>query len=219
MQTRFAGRSHRRTGDDFERGVLRVDQAGHAGPGAAPRRVVVGCQGSALLPCPVGVAVWDNDGSGNTRAEKVMRRGDQIVRITRMTAEITRVNPPELHTTPGYHHITVVETGRTAYLAGQCPLDPAGELVGPGDLDAQIDQVAANALVALNAVGAGPEHVVRSVIYVVSDDVPVLGSAWRRLTASAVGPAFTTASTLLGVARLGYSGQLVEVDLTAALPH
>ncbi len=148
-----------------------------------------------------------------------MRRGDPIVRITRMTAEITRVNPPQLHTTPGYHHITVVETGRTAYLAGQCPLDPAGELVGPGDLDAQIDQVAANALVALNAVGAGPEHVVRSVIYVVSDDVPVLGSAWRRLTSSAVGPAFTTASTLLGVARLGFSGQLVEVDLTAALPH
>ena len=29
--------------------------------------------------------------------------------------------------------------------------------------------------------------------------------------------AFTTASTLLGVTRLGFSGQLVEVDLTAAL--
>ncbi|MEU0914721.1 RidA family protein [Streptomyces althioticus] len=136
-----------------------------------------------------------------------------------MTAEITRLNPPQLHATPGYHHITVVEAGRTAYLAGQCPLDVSGELVGEGDLDAQIDQVAANALAALNAVGAGPEHVVRSVIYVVSDDVPVLGSAWRRLTSSVVGPAFTTASTLLGVARLGFSGQLVEVDLTAALPH
>ncbi|MFH9328699.1 RidA family protein [Streptomyces althioticus] len=136
-----------------------------------------------------------------------------------MTAEITRLNPPQLHATPGYHHITVVEAGRTAYLAGQCPLDVSGELVGEGDLDAQIDQVAANALAALNAVGAGPEHVVRSVIYVVSDDVPVLGSAWRRLTSSVVGPAFTTASTLLGVARLGFSGQIVEVDLTAALPH
>ncbi|MEU0577266.1 RidA family protein [Streptomyces griseoincarnatus] len=136
-----------------------------------------------------------------------------------MTAEITRINPPQLHATPGYHHITVVEAGRTAYLAGQCPLDASGKLVGEGDLDAQIDQVAANALAALNAVGAGPEHVVRSVIYVVSGDVPVLGSAWRRLTSSVVGPAFTTASTLLGVARLGFSGQLVEVDLTAALPH
>ncbi len=41
---------------------------------------------------------------------------------------------------------------------------------------------------------------------------------WARLNASALGPAFTTASTLLGVAQLGYPGQLVEVDLTAALP-
>ncbi|MEU3186481.1 RidA family protein [Streptomyces sp. NPDC006923] len=135
-----------------------------------------------------------------------------------MTAEITRINPDQLHPTPGYHHITVVEAGRTAFLAGQCPLDRSGVLVGPGDIDAQIEQVAANALVALSAVGVRPDHVVRSVIYVVSDDVTVLGSAWRRLTHSAIGPAFTTASTLLGVAQLGFSGQLIEVDLTAALP-
>ncbi|MFC9114424.1 RidA family protein [Streptomyces sp. NPDC057092] len=136
-----------------------------------------------------------------------------------MTAKITRINPDQLHTTPGYHHITVVEAGRTAYLAGQCPLDRSGELVGPGDLDAQIDQVVANAVAALSAVDAGPDRVVRSVIYVVSDDGAVLGGAWRRLTGSALGPAFTTASTLLGVARLGFAGQLVEVDLTAALPE
>ncbi|MEU1226166.1 RidA family protein [Streptomyces sp. NPDC005828] len=135
-----------------------------------------------------------------------------------MVSEITRINPAQLHATPGYHHITVVEAGRTAFLAGQCPLDRSGELVGPGDLDAQIDQVAANAVAALNAVGARPDHVVRSVIYVVSDEAAVLGAAWWRLTESVVGPAFTTASTLLGVARLGFAGQLVEVDLTAALP-
>jgi hypothetical protein len=39
------------------------------------------------------------------------------------------------------------------------------------------------------------------------------------LTASVIGPAFTTASTLVGVAQLGFGGQLVEVDLTAALPE
>jgi len=109
-------------------------------------------------------------------------------------------------------------TGRTAYLAGQCPLDRAGTLVGSGDLEAQIDMVAANALSALAAAGAAPDHVVRSVIYVVSDETAVLAAAWRRLTDSVIGPAFTTASTLLGVARLGFPGQLVEVDLTAALP-
>ena len=135
-----------------------------------------------------------------------------------MTAEITRINPADLHPTPGYHHITVVEAGRTAFLAGQCPLDRSGALVGPGDLDIQVDQVAANAIAALSVVGARPDHVVRSVIYVVSGDVAVLGAAWRRLTGSILGPAFTTASTLLGVAQLGFPGQLVEVDLRAALP-
>ncbi|WP_344585082.1 RidA family protein [Streptomyces lunalinharesii] len=135
-----------------------------------------------------------------------------------MTVNITRINPEQLHETPGYHHITVVESGRTAYLAGQCPLDQRGDLVGSGSLERQVDQVVANALGALTAVSAQPHHVVRSVIYVRSDDRDALGVAWRRLTDSALGPAFTTASTLLGVAQLGFSGQLIEVDLTVALP-
>lgn len=131
---------------------------------------------------------------------------------------ISRINPEDLHQTPGYHHITVVKAGRTAHLAGQCPLDVSGTLVGRDDLDAQVDQVVANALRALAAVSAGPEDVVRSVIYVVSAETPVLGSVWDRLNASPLAPAFSTASTLLGVAQLGFTGQLVEIDLTAALP-
>ena len=58
----------------------------------------------------------------------------------------------------------------------------------------------------------------RSVIYVVSDETSVLAGAWSRLNDSPLAPAFSTASTLLGVARLGFSGQLIEIDLTAALP-
>ncbi|GAA2415042.1 RidA family protein [Nonomuraea africana] len=135
-----------------------------------------------------------------------------------MSPSIVRVNPEGAHPTPGYSHVTVVEAGRTAFLAGQCPLDASGALVGAGDLDAQVDQVVANALLALDAVGASPGQVVRSVIYVVSDETAVLGAVWHRLTASALAEAFSTASTLLGVARLGFTGQLVELDLTAALP-
>src|SRR5262245_5690877 len=134
-----------------------------------------------------------------------------------MTDRITRINPERLHSPPGYHHITVVEDGRTAYLAGQCPLDSTGDLVGPGDLDSQVDQVVCNALDALDAVDARPEDVVRSVIYVATAETDALGAAWHRLTGSALGSAFTSASTLLGVSQLGYDGQLVEVDLTAAL--
>ncbi|MFC0526056.1 RidA family protein [Phytohabitans kaempferiae] len=131
---------------------------------------------------------------------------------------ISRINPEGLHVTPGYHHVTVVEAGRTAYLAGQCPLGPDGALVGAGNFYTQVDQVAANTLAALAAVGAGPEHVVRTVIYVVSGEQAVLSLVWDRFLGSPLAPAFTTASTLLGVARLGFTGQLIELDVTAALP-
>jgi enamine deaminase RidA (YjgF/YER057c/UK114 family) len=131
---------------------------------------------------------------------------------------ITRINPQSLHATPGYHHVTVVRANTLAYLAGQVPLAKDGTLVGQGDLDAQVDQVVDNSLTALAAVSAAPEHVVRTVIYVASNDNAELASVWRRLNASPLGPAFSTASTLLGVARLGFTGQLVELDITAVLP-
>jgi enamine deaminase RidA (YjgF/YER057c/UK114 family) len=130
---------------------------------------------------------------------------------------LRRLNPAGVHETPGYSHVTVVESGRLAFLAGQCPLDTGGILVGADDVLAQTDQVVANALAVLAAVGAKPDDVVRSVIYVTSDDNAVLAAVWRRFQDSELGPAFTTASTLLGVARLGFTGQLVELDLTAAL--
>jgi len=131
--------------------------------------------------------------------------------------KIRRLNPEGLHPTPGYAHVTIAEGNRRAYLSGVCPLDAKGDLVGSGDLDAQVDQVVANALVALAAADAHPEQVVRSVIYVQSWDRTDLAQVWGRLTQSALAPAFSTASTLLGVAQLGYPGQLVEVDLTALL--
>ncbi len=129
----------------------------------------------------------------------------------------TRIQPEGLHPTAGYAHITIVDSGRLAMLAGQCPLDHDGHIVGPNNIVAQVDQVVANTTVALTAAGAEAKDVVRSVIYVVSDDPGVLSSVWDRLTGSAIGAAFTTASTLLGVAALGYRGQLVEVELTAAI--
>jgi enamine deaminase RidA (YjgF/YER057c/UK114 family) len=129
---------------------------------------------------------------------------------------INRVQPDGMHPTPGYHHVTIVQAGQTIYLAGQCPLDPSGALVGADDLMAQVDQVVANALVALSAADAAPGDVVRSVIYVASDERADLAAVWARLNASSIAEAFTTASTLLGVTTLGFPGQLVEVDLTAA---
>jgi enamine deaminase RidA (YjgF/YER057c/UK114 family) len=131
---------------------------------------------------------------------------------------IRKFNPSTVHEPDGYRHVTISSTRRLAHLAGQCPVDLAGQVVGePGDHAAQTDQVIANCLAVLEAAGAKPGDVVRSVIYVVSPDSAVLSAVWRQLNASELAEAFTSASTLLGVAALGYQGQLVEVDLTAAL--
>jgi enamine deaminase RidA (YjgF/YER057c/UK114 family) len=136
-----------------------------------------------------------------------------------MTDRFVLINPEGLHPTSGYAHLTIAEAGRTAHLAGVCPLDADEQIVGRGDLGAQIDQIVANALAILSAAGAAPQDVVRSVIYVVSADSAVLSDAWDRLVASPLAPAFATASTLLGVAALGYRDQLIEIDLTASLPE
>lgn len=129
---------------------------------------------------------------------------------------LEKFNPPTVHEPSGYSHVTISEAGRLAHLAGQCPLDLAGKVVD-GSFDEQTDQVVTNCLAVLAAAGASPADVVRSIVYVVSTDSAVLAAVWDRLMASPLAPAFTTASTLLGVAALGYQGQLIEVDLTAAL--
>jgi enamine deaminase RidA (YjgF/YER057c/UK114 family) len=104
------------------------------------------------------------------------------------------------------------------FLAGQCPLDERGELVGSGDLRAQVEQVVRNIVTALSSVGATADDVVRTVIYVVSPNREDLALVWTTLRSSAIANALSTASTLLGVAQLGYPGQLVEIDVTAILP-
>jgi enamine deaminase RidA (YjgF/YER057c/UK114 family) len=55
------------------------------------------------------------------------------------------------------------------------------------------------------------------VIYVVSADRADLAAVWARLRASPIADALTSASTLLGVAQLGFPGQLVEIDVTAVV--
>jgi 2-iminobutanoate/2-iminopropanoate deaminase len=57
--------------------------------------------------------------------------------------------------------------GRTLWLSGQIPLDPAtGEIV-QGDVEAQAERVMENLAAVLAAAGAGFHHVVRCTIYLV----------------------------------------------------
>ncbi len=141
----------------------------------------------------------------------------QRLRFRKDGVLIHRMNPPDLHQTPGYHHVTIADAARMVFLAGQCPLDEGGQLVGVDDLRAQVEQVVRNIITALSAVGATPDDVVRTVIYVVSTNRDDLALVWGALRNSPLAAALSTASTLLGVSQLGYPGQRVEIDVTAVL--
>ncbi|SEC60524.1 Enamine deaminase RidA, house cleaning of reactive enamine intermediates, YjgF/YER057c/UK114 family [Streptomyces misionensis] len=131
---------------------------------------------------------------------------------------IQRVTVPTLFPPPTYSHASVVEAGtRLAFLAGSVPLDERGELVGPGDPVRQAEQVIANLSAQLLAVGSDLAHVLRTEVYVVGDEPATLSAVWRVVEDSGLskGP---HSSTLLGVACLGYTGQLVEITATAVVP-
>ncbi len=132
---------------------------------------------------------------------------------------IQRVTVPGLFPPPVYSHASVVEAGtRLAFLAGAVPLDGDGKLVGAGDPVRQAEQVVANLTEQVRAVGSGLEHVVYTDVYVVSTETADLSAVWDVVEASGLS-AGPHSSTLLGVACLGYPGQLVEITATAAVPE
>ncbi|MEU1694864.1 RidA family protein [Streptomyces hirsutus] len=127
---------------------------------------------------------------------------------------IQRVTVPSLFPPPTYSHVSVVEAGTgLAFLAGSVPLDADGRLVGEGDPVRQAGQVLVNLEEQLRAVGSDLTQVVSTDVYVVSGEPAV----WDVVEASGLstGP---HSSTLLGVACLGYPGQLVEITATAVVP-
>lgn len=125
---------------------------------------------------------------------------------------------PQPATEETYHHVTVVAPGWLAYLPGQCPIDENAQLVGSGDLTTQLDKVVSNSVAALANVDVEPAHVVKSVLYVRSNDSAEISKVWNRLVESDLAEAFLSASSVVGVTVLGYPGQLVQLDLTARLP-
>ncbi|WP_033317980.1 RidA family protein [Streptomyces yerevanensis] len=132
---------------------------------------------------------------------------------------LKRVTVPALFPPPAYSHASVVEAGtRLAFLAGSVPLDAGGKLVGEGDPVRQAEQVIANLGEQLHAIGSDLAHVAYTDVYVVTSDPAVLSQVWDVVEASGLS-AGPHSSTLLGVACLGYPGQLVEITATAGVPE
>ena len=128
---------------------------------------------------------------------------------------IEHVNPPGLFAGAPYHYAALAEPGRMVFAAGACPIDEDGVVV-PGGIEAQARKAVENLFAALSAAGAAPGDVLKTTVYVASSERSDLVRAWD-VIAAAFAPA-RPPSTLLGVAVLGYTDQLVEIEAVAATP-
>lgn len=93
------------------------------------------------------------------------------------------VNPPSLAPPTGFSHAVVAAEGRTIYLGGQTGHRADGSI--DEALVPQFDQALANVVVALEASGARPEHLVSIHVYVTDAEayraaLGPLGETWRR---------------------------------------
>jgi enamine deaminase RidA (YjgF/YER057c/UK114 family) len=112
-----------------------------------------------------------------------------------------------------YAYAAIAQPGDLVFTAGACPLDEDGMVVAPGDVGLQARQAVANLAEALRAAGSSLSDVLKTTIYVASRDQGDLVTAWDVIR-SAFGE-HDAPSTLLGVAVLGYTGQLVEIEAVA----
>lgn len=129
---------------------------------------------------------------------------------------IARINPAGTYRPPnGSFTQTVVATGSTqVHIAGTVAWDPGYQLVGEGDIAAQVTAILDNLARSLAAAGAGFDDVVRMNIYTV--DIDSYRSQAHHLVLDRF-PNGPPASSLLGVSRLADTRLLVEIDVTAVL--
>ena len=132
---------------------------------------------------------------------------------------VEKLNIATLPEPQGFMHVGIASGSRLVFLAGQVAQDGDGNLVGPGDLAAQVEQAIVNVAAGLDAAGATFEDVAKTTIYVVDWDEPkmehLMGGFMR--AAERLGGVPVSPATLVPVPRLFEKGYLVEVDVTAVL--
>ena len=131
---------------------------------------------------------------------------------------ISYLNPDTMvdPTAFGYSQVVTVNNGRTIYLAGQGPTKLNEK--SPKDLRGQAANAVDNILLALEAVGAGPENIVYLRINVVDYNPKMLidiAPELQRLTPEGAAP---PASVFVGLASLVLPSTKIEIKTVAAIP-
>lgn len=112
-----------------------------------------------------------------------------------------------------YSHVVAADGGKRIYVSGQLARDAEGNLVGRGDMRAQIEQVGKNLQRCLEAAGAQLSDLVKTTTYVTDIDEFFRHADVRMRY---FGPGLP-ASTTVEVRRLSHPDFLVEVEAAAII--
>lgn len=130
--------------------------------------------------------------------------------------QIDRIRPDFLHNKPHFTNLVTSSGGKTVHLSGLVASTAGGDLVGAGDLAAQMGYIYDTIRRSLELAGATPADVVRQRIFIVGlqlDHRPVIMKAMTDF----YGDGGSAASTCVGVEALLVEGALVEIDVTAVV--
>lgn len=136
--------------------------------------------------------------------------------MTNAGATPTIFNPAHLHdpTPNGYSTAVITPAdGRLAFISGQGGQDRTGGL--SPDFGEQVAQAYANLGAVLDALGAGPEDVVKLTVFVVGHDMSKLGVLTENVMRMFGGT--LPAQTLVPVPKLAIDSMLFEVEAVAVL--
>jgi 2-iminobutanoate/2-iminopropanoate deaminase len=127
-------------------------------------------------------------------------------------------NPETLPEPVGLYSHFAAGTGRVAFIAGQLAVGPQGELVGEGDIDAQVERCFRNVELVLQALGGGWPNLAKMTTYVTTPEA--IGDFYR-VRATLYEEFFPNGqyppNTLLVVSRLVRPEFLIEIEGAAIL--
>lgn len=130
--------------------------------------------------------------------------------------QLSFLNPTSLPSVKGYTQVVTLNRGTTVYIAGQVAFDSNGKLIGEGDLAAQTRQVFTNIGLALEAVGASFQDLIK-LTYFLTDISQI--AIVRDIRDQFVNIDQPPASSAVEVSRLFRDDLLIEIEAIAVIPE
>ena len=133
-----------------------------------------------------------------------------------LAQDIKHINPPGVSKSPAYTQVVTAKPGTIVWVSGQVAQNAKGEVVGKGDLKAQLNQAWENIKLSLEGAGATFQDVVKITTYMVNYK-PTMRDDVRAARLKFMGAGEPPASTLVGVQSLASDDFLVEIEVTAVI--